>query len=214
MIHILFNNIDKSFSDRRILAGVDIQVAGGECQLLCGDNGAGKSTLLRILAGMERPTTCEVIDGHGRRRWRRARPQLLRDFIYLHQQPYLFEGTVEHNLRYPVRGSRQQRAQFLAEGVENFVAQLFAVLGLTLFVCWQATAAAVIEGQMTPGRGCMFISRLSVWSSIKPGIRRSPRQSIISEDSASMSPISFITPFSAKTEPWSILVRVTIWASR
>ena len=28
MTHILFNNIDKSFSDRRILAGVDIEVTG------------------------------------------------------------------------------------------------------------------------------------------------------------------------------------------
>ena len=119
MTDILFNNIDKCFADRRILVGVDVRVAGGECQLLCGDNGTGKSTLLRILAGMERPNACDVIiDGHGCRRWRQARPLLLRDIIYLHQQPYLFAGTVEYNLRYPLTGSHQHRKQAVREGLE------------------------------------------------------------------------------------------------
>ena len=29
--------------------------------------------------------------------------------IYLHQLPYLFEGTVAYNLNYPLRGSKQHR---------------------------------------------------------------------------------------------------------
>ena len=118
MTKILFSNVEKHFADRRILAGVDLQISGGECQLLCGENGAGKSTLLRILAGMERPNRCDVTDGQGQRRWQRAKRQLLRDVIYLHQQPYLFEGTVEYNLRYPLRGSRVQRAQQVRKGLE------------------------------------------------------------------------------------------------
>ncbi len=118
MTDILFSKIEKHFSDRRILAGVDLQVTGGECQLLCGDNGAGKSTLLRILAGMEAPNAGLVTDENGQRRWRRAKRQLLRDVIYLHQHPYLFEGTVEYNLRYPLRGSRHQRSQLVRKGLE------------------------------------------------------------------------------------------------
>ena len=34
------------------LAGVDLDVAGGEILLLRGPNGAGKTTLLRLLAGL------------------------------------------------------------------------------------------------------------------------------------------------------------------
>ena len=118
MTRILFSNIEKRFADRRILAGVDLQITGGECQLLCGENGAGKSTLLRILAGMERPDGCDVTDQIGRRRWRQAKRQLLRDVIYLHQQPYLFEGTVAYNLGYPLSGSRVHRAQQVCKGLE------------------------------------------------------------------------------------------------
>ena len=118
MTVIQFSNIEKRFADRRILAGVDLQVTGGECQLLCGENGAGKSTLLRILAGIESPNAGDVIDEWGQRRWRRAKRQLLRDVIYLHQRPYLFEGTVEYNLRYPLRGSRLQRSQLVRKGLE------------------------------------------------------------------------------------------------
>jgi len=115
---ILFSDIEKHFAGRRILRGVNLRVSSGECQLLCGENGAGKSTLLRILAGMEAPNAGLVTDDHGQLRWRRARRQLLRDVIYLHQHPYLFEGTVEYNLRYPVRGSRIQRSQLVRKGLE------------------------------------------------------------------------------------------------
>jgi len=116
--NISFSGIEKHYADRHILAGVDLEISSGECQLLCGENGAGKSTLLRILAGMERPNGCDVTDERGCRRWQRAKRQLLRDVIYLHQQPYLFEGTVAYNLRYPLSGSRQRRAQLVRKGLE------------------------------------------------------------------------------------------------
>ncbi len=43
------------------LKGVDLQVRGGEIVGLIGVNGSGKSTLLRIIAGIYRPTTGEVV---------------------------------------------------------------------------------------------------------------------------------------------------------
>ena len=118
MSQLLFRNIGKSFSRRRILEGVDISLTAGHCQLLCGINGAGKSTLLRILAGMERPDTAEVVVDGVLGRWRRARRRLLADCIYLHQQPYLFEGSVRYNLNYPLHGSRAAREARIREGLE------------------------------------------------------------------------------------------------
>lgn len=43
-----------------ILAGVDLEVGGGEFTVLAGANGSGKSTLLRILVGLLRPQAGDV----------------------------------------------------------------------------------------------------------------------------------------------------------
>lgn len=113
-----FKHIDKRFGDRWILKGADVTVRPGECHLLCGNNGAGKSTLLRILAGMEKPQGCQVIyEGH-RQRWRRVKRRLMEDFIYLHQQPYLFEGSVRYNLAYPVQGGRNARMKAVDKALD------------------------------------------------------------------------------------------------
>jgi heme exporter protein A len=48
--------IEKRFGDRRVLRGVDVDVARGGFLLVTGPNGSGKTTLLRILAGLTAPT--------------------------------------------------------------------------------------------------------------------------------------------------------------
>ncbi|MCI8870459.1 MAG: ABC-F family ATP-binding cassette domain-containing protein [Lawsonibacter sp.] len=45
--------LSKSFGDRTLFGGVDLEVAGGERIALIGDNGTGKSTLIKILLGEE-----------------------------------------------------------------------------------------------------------------------------------------------------------------
>lgn len=118
MTHWVFDKVNKRFGDRPILRDVRVTLDAGDCQLLCGNNGAGKSTLLRILAGMERPNSAEIRHAEGGGSWRSLRRRLLRDFIYLHQQPYLFEGTVEYNLYYPLRGPRAERAEQVQEALQ------------------------------------------------------------------------------------------------
>ena len=51
----------RDFGDRTALAGIDLRVDPGTAVAVLGPNGSGKSTLLRILAGLLRPTTGEVL---------------------------------------------------------------------------------------------------------------------------------------------------------
>ena len=55
--------IRKSFGRRRVLAGVDLEVAAGELVAVVGENGSGKTTLLRILAGDLRPDSGSITIG-------------------------------------------------------------------------------------------------------------------------------------------------------
>jgi len=118
MSQLSYRSIYKKFGRRQILDNVSVSLTAGKCLLLCGENGAGKSTLLRILAGMEKPDRAEVIVDRIVGGWRRAKKRLLAECIYLHQQPYLFEGSVRRNLDFPLSGARAARESRIREGLE------------------------------------------------------------------------------------------------
>jgi heme exporter protein A len=50
----------KRFGDRRVFAGLDVDVPDGGFLLVTGPNGSGKTTLLRVLAGLAAPTAGEL----------------------------------------------------------------------------------------------------------------------------------------------------------
>jgi heme exporter protein A len=52
--------VGRRFGDKRVLAGVDLDVARGEFLLVTGANGSGKTTLLRLVAGLIVPTSGEL----------------------------------------------------------------------------------------------------------------------------------------------------------
>jgi ATPase subunit of ABC transporter with duplicated ATPase domains len=57
--------LSKSYGSLEVFAGVDLAVDRGARVVILGLNGAGKTTLLRLLAGVEKPDTGEVVPGHG-----------------------------------------------------------------------------------------------------------------------------------------------------
>jgi ATP-binding cassette subfamily F protein 3 len=55
----------KTFGGRRVLDGLDLELADGARIGVLGPNGGGKSTLLRILAGLEHPDAGQVVRRRG-----------------------------------------------------------------------------------------------------------------------------------------------------
>jgi heme exporter protein A len=73
--------------DRRLFAGIDLQLRSGEALWLSGANGSGKSSLLRILCGLSQPASGAV-------RWhgqdiRRTRDVFHHDLFYAGHAPGL-----------------------------------------------------------------------------------------------------------------------------
>jgi ATP-binding cassette subfamily F protein 3 len=58
-------NLGKAFGALDVFQGIDLKIEEGDRIGLVGPNGEGKTTLLRILAGVETPTTGEVVRRRG-----------------------------------------------------------------------------------------------------------------------------------------------------
>ncbi len=57
--------LSKSYGSLEVFTDVDLAIDKGSRVVILGLNGAGKTTLLRILGGIDRPDTGEVVPGHG-----------------------------------------------------------------------------------------------------------------------------------------------------
>jgi energy-coupling factor transporter ATP-binding protein EcfA2 len=103
------DGLAKSYKRKRIFDGLDFRLRRGELLLLSGANGAGKTTLMRILAGLERADAGRFsLDGRTDG-WTAMKTRLRRHTVYLHQTPYMFDGTVFDNAAYPLPWLRRRR---------------------------------------------------------------------------------------------------------
>lgn len=113
----------KSYSGRRVVNGVNFQVAPGEIVGLLGPNGAGKTTSFRMTVGMITPEEGTVVfngaDVTHLPMYKRAR----RGMGYLSQEPSVFQRlTVEQNLMAICETMRFNRSERKAK-VEELLAQ-------------------------------------------------------------------------------------------
>ncbi|MCM3715843.1 ATP-binding cassette domain-containing protein [Alkalihalobacillus oceani] len=56
-------NLHKSFQSTKVIKGMNLAITPGEFIAIVGKSGCGKSTLLRLIAGLDQPTSGEILAG-------------------------------------------------------------------------------------------------------------------------------------------------------
>ncbi len=120
--------ITKRFDGHTAVAGIDLTVREGEFLVLLGPSGCGKTTLLRMIAGLEIPTSGDVvIDG----RVVTELPPRARNIAMVFQSYALYPHlSVYENIAFPLRAVRMEKARIEAKVKE--AAAMFGIERLLL----------------------------------------------------------------------------------
>ncbi len=104
MIH--FRNLHKSFGEREILKGVDLDIVEGKTTVIFGVSGGGKSTIIKHIVGLLKPDQGEiVVDGKQIVGCNEKEMRAIRKEVgFLFQSGALFDSmNVFENVAFPLR---------------------------------------------------------------------------------------------------------------
>ena len=107
----------------RVALDIDtLMIRAGCLHVLIGPNGSGKSTLLAVLAFLRKPDRGRVMFGGSSVNWSgKELGRLRKKATLLHQDSYLFSGTVMANVGFGLR-MRGEDQQEISRSVKNFLA--------------------------------------------------------------------------------------------
>jgi len=118
---LVLNSIRHSFAEKTVLHDISLQVERGQFVCLLGPSGSGKTTLLKVIAGLIRPISGQVIiDGKDQV----DIPTYRRDIGFVFQSPTaLFPHlTVFENVSFPFRrGNRTNHYQSWRDAVHQIL---------------------------------------------------------------------------------------------
>ncbi len=122
-----FEHVSFHYSDdpAPILTDIDLHICPGETVALVGETGAGKTTLVKLLSRFHDPTGgCIQVDGHDLRSVTQA--SLRQQMGVVLQDPFLFNGSVEENIRFGRLNATPAEVQAAAEavGAHEFIEHL------------------------------------------------------------------------------------------
>src|ERR1044071_3521212 len=63
MGQVVARRLRKEFGDVAAVDGIDLEVRDGEFMVFLGPSGCGKTTMLRMIAGLEQPTSGDIVIG-------------------------------------------------------------------------------------------------------------------------------------------------------
>ncbi|OLQ70095.1 ABC transporter ATP-binding protein [Photobacterium proteolyticum] len=111
-ISIQAHDLSIRFKERLLFHIPQLSIGPQEAIYLTGDNGVGKTTLLKVLSGLQKPTTGKVNLQQASLLTRLLKGKSQGGVIYMHQTPYMFDGTVFDNVCYGLKftiNNRQMR---------------------------------------------------------------------------------------------------------
>src|SRR5438046_7837618 len=115
--------VRKTFGEVRAVDGVDLVTREGEFLVLLGPSGCGKTTLLRVIAGLEQPSSGEILIGG---RIVNDLPPRARKIAMVFQSYALYPHmTVFKNIAFPLKAQRVAKAA-IPQKVE-WAASLFGI---------------------------------------------------------------------------------------
>ncbi len=130
---IELRDVRKRFGSEEVIRGVSFSARESETTVLIGGSGAGKTTLLRMIVGLERPTSGEIlVDGENiavmnERDLNRVR----RKFGMVYQYAALLDSrTVMDNIAFPL----VEHTKLTRKEIEKRVHEKLEVLGLAPLV--------------------------------------------------------------------------------
>ncbi|MDH4441572.1 MAG: ABC transporter ATP-binding protein, partial [Rhizobium sp.] len=101
MAEVTLNHVTKRFGNHVALDNVSMTVPDGSFVVLLGPTGAGKTTTLRLISGLERPDSGEIlIDGRSTQGLTPAERNVAMVFQQYSLYPHL---TVRENLEFPLK---------------------------------------------------------------------------------------------------------------
>jgi len=125
-VKISLENVTKSFASVTALRAVSLSIASGERIAILGPSGSGKTTLLRLIAGLDAPSSGNVVVGQ---RKNASARDLATDVAMVFQSLGLFPHlNAAENIGLGLKVRRVQRAEI--ERRTREVAELLSIVGL------------------------------------------------------------------------------------
>lgn len=138
---VFLDQIEKSFSDNRVLKGVTLSLHKGQILAMIGGNGAGKSTLMKIIMGIYSPDKGSVFIEKEEIKTFRPSNALELGVYLVPQEPMLFPNmTAEENILIGLPGEKKENQLKLV--------QLIKDLGWKIALNRQAELLSIADQQL------------------------------------------------------------------
>lgn len=105
--HIVFDSVDFSYDDRKVLSRVSFEIRCGETVVFTGPNGSGKTTLALLLLGLYKPQSGSI-SADNQALDRLDMTHFRKQIGVLQQDPVMIPGTIRENLVYGRPGIHQK----------------------------------------------------------------------------------------------------------
>lgn len=122
---VIFNNVDFQYEQEPILRNINLRIPEKGMIAIVGPNGVGKSSLIHLIMGFYSPQGGELFAGtHSYSHIDMI--NLRRSFGVVHQDPFLFQGTILENITYGVKDVTEDETKRAAQKAtaHEFITQL------------------------------------------------------------------------------------------